>query len=86
MRIMVCATQFKGGSLQVVISLLNEFKKFTENEYFAIVSESLSKQVDKSRFPSNYTFFDYVKYGWPLQAVALILCLVLVPYVWPFQL
>lgn len=56
---MVCATQFKGGSLQVVISLLNEFKKFTENEYFAIVSESLSKQMDKSRFPSNYTFFDY---------------------------
>lgn len=36
--------------------------------------------------PGNYTFFDYVKYGWPLQAVALILCLVLVPYVWPFQL
>ncbi len=36
--------------------------------------------------PGNYTFFDYVKYGWPLQLVALILCMVLVPYVWPFQL
>ncbi|WP_051257682.1 SLC13 family permease [Desulfovibrio cuneatus] len=36
--------------------------------------------------PGNYTFFDYVKYGWALQVVALVLCMVLVPYIWPFQL
>lgn len=56
---MVCATQFKGGSLQVVISLIQEFKKFSENEYHVIVSESVSKQVDITSFPNNFNFYNY---------------------------
>ncbi len=34
--------------------------------------------------PGGYSFGDYVKYGWPLQLVAFILVLVLVPWIWPF--
>ena len=33
----------------------------------------------------NYTFMDYVRYGWPLQVVAFLLCMLLVPLIWPFQ-
>ncbi len=35
--------------------------------------------------PGNYKFMDYVKYGWPLQIVAYIMILVLVPMIWPFN-
>ena len=33
----------------------------------------------------NYTFFDYLKYGWPLQIIAFALCILLIPYVWAFK-
>lgn len=59
MKLLICATQFKGGSLQVVISLINEFRKHPENEYHVIVSESVSKQIDTTSFPSNYHFYGY---------------------------
>lgn len=35
--------------------------------------------------PGNYTFFDYVKYGFPFQVVAFILSMVIIPMVWPFM-
>lgn len=59
MKLLICATQFKGGSLQVVISLINEFRKHPENEYHVIVSESVSRQVDITTFPPNYHFYEY---------------------------
>lgn len=34
----------------------------------------------------NYTFFDYVKYGWFLQLVAFAMVMLIVPRVWPFIL
>lgn len=34
--------------------------------------------------PGNYSFFDYVKYGWFLQVVAFAMIMFLVPRVWPF--
>ncbi len=34
--------------------------------------------------PGNYTFMDYVKAGWPLQVGSFILCVVLIPLIWPF--
>ena len=37
MKILICATQFKGGSVQVVLSLLNEFKNFAEHEYLSLI-------------------------------------------------
>lgn len=36
--------------------------------------------------PGNYTFFDYVKYGWALQIVAFTMIMLIVPQVWPFVL
>lgn len=33
----------------------------------------------------NYTFRDYVRYGWPLQLLAYVLTMTLVPLVWPFH-
>lgn len=35
--------------------------------------------------PGNYTFFDYVRYGWPMQILSFTLCMVIVPLVWPFM-
>ncbi len=34
--------------------------------------------------PGGYSFGDYVKYGWPLQIVAFLLVIFLVPWIWPF--
>lgn len=34
--------------------------------------------------PGNYSFMDYVKHGWPLQLICFIMCLVLIPLIWPF--
>ena len=33
----------------------------------------------------NYTFMDYVRYGWPLQIVSFIMCMLLIPIIWPFH-
>lgn len=35
--------------------------------------------------PGNYTFMDYVKYGFPWQVIAYILSIIIIPTVWPFQ-
>jgi glycosyltransferase involved in cell wall biosynthesis len=60
---MICATQFKGGSLQVVISLINEFKNFPENYYHVVASEVVEKQIDLDSFPSNFKFYHYPYLG-----------------------
>lgn len=58
MNIFICAVQFKGGSLQVAISLIKEFIKYPENEYYVVRSREVRKQLDKISFPSNFHFFD----------------------------
>ncbi|MBO4300391.1 MAG: SLC13/DASS family transporter [Desulfovibrio sp.] len=35
--------------------------------------------------PGRYSFTDYVKAGWPLQMLSLILCVLLIPVIWPFH-
>ena len=35
--------------------------------------------------PGNYKFMDYVKCGLPFLIIQLIICLVLIPLVWPFS-
>ena len=57
MKILICATQFKGGSVQVVLSLLNEFKNFAEHEYIVAVGDVVERQLDKESFPANFTFY-----------------------------
>ncbi|WBF66452.1 SLC13 family permease [Desulfovibrio subterraneus] len=34
--------------------------------------------------PGNYNFMHYVKAGWPLQIITFIMCVVLIPMIWPF--
>ena len=34
--------------------------------------------------PGKYSFMDYVKAGWPLQLISLLLCWLLIPVIWPF--
>ena len=58
MKILICAVQFKGGSLQVAISLIKEFIKFPENQYFVIQSREVQKQLEGSGFPSNFHFYN----------------------------
>ena len=35
--------------------------------------------------PGKYSFLDYVKAGWPLQLITLIMCWLLIPMIWPFH-
>ncbi len=35
--------------------------------------------------PGNYSFIDYVKAGWLLQLASFILCVILIPVIWPFN-
>lgn len=58
MNIFICAVQFKGGSLQVVISLIKEFVKFSENNYYVVMSKEVKKQLQGFSFPDNYYFYD----------------------------
>lgn len=59
MKLMVCAIQFKGGSLQVVLSLLNEFKKFPEHEYHVILSDIVRSQLNLPDFQDNFFFYQF---------------------------
>ena len=34
--------------------------------------------------PGRYTFLDYMKAGWPLQLISLVLCVFVIPMIWPF--
>lgn len=35
--------------------------------------------------PGGYSFNDYVKYGFPLSIIAMVICVIIIPAVWPFQ-
>lgn len=35
--------------------------------------------------PGKYSFLDYVKAGWPLQLITLLMCWLLIPLIWPFH-
>lgn len=35
--------------------------------------------------PGRYKFLDYVKAGWPLQLITLLMCWLLIPLIWPFN-
>lgn len=34
--------------------------------------------------PGNYKFMDYFKAGWPLQIISFIICVTVIPMIWPF--
>lgn len=57
MKILICAVQFKGGSLQVAISLIKEYVKYPENEYYVVLSREVERQIQGFPFPDNYHFY-----------------------------
>lgn len=58
MKLMIMAVQFKGGSLQGVVSIIRELVKFSENEYHIVISKEVKKQLDGIFFPDNFKFYD----------------------------
>ncbi|MCR5815027.1 MAG: SLC13 family permease [Desulfovibrio sp.] len=34
--------------------------------------------------PGRYSFGDYIKAGWPLQLLSLVICVLFIPMIWPF--
>lgn len=57
MNILICAVQFKGGSLQVAISLVKEYIKHPKHDYYVIMSREVEKQLKGIEFPSNFHFY-----------------------------
>lgn len=48
---------FKGGAEQVVLSFIEECKKFSSHQYHIVLRENISSQLDKDSFPGNFTFY-----------------------------
>lgn len=58
MKLLILAIQFKGGSLQGVVSIIRELVKFKDNEYHIIISQEVKNQVQGLSFPRNMHFYD----------------------------
>ena len=58
MKLLIMAIQFKGGSLQGVVSILRELVKFTEHEYHIVLSKEVKQQLQGIDFPANMHFVD----------------------------
>ncbi|MCS0589417.1 glycosyltransferase [Massilia norwichensis] len=68
MRLLINASTLKvGGGVQVAVSLLNELKQIPNNEYFVVLSEQVSKQIECAAFPANFRFW-HVESPAPLRA------------------
>src|ERR1051326_3334246 len=52
------ASAFKGGSVQVAKSFLEECCRYPENNYHVVLGPPLSSIVEKSAFPANFDFHD----------------------------
>lgn len=53
------AHQRFGGAVQVVLSFINECKKFPENEYHIWVGPGVGNSLNKADFPSNFYFYEF---------------------------
>jgi len=51
------SSTFKGGSEQVALSFIHECKKHPENEYHVIIGQNLAKQINRTSFPENFSFY-----------------------------
>ena len=58
MKILICGVQFKGGSLQGIVSIIKELVKFPEHEYYILQYPEIKKQLKGISFPENFHFFD----------------------------
>ncbi len=48
---------FKGGAEQVALSFIEECKKYTDNEYYVIIGQTLAPQINIHEYPDNFRFF-----------------------------
>lgn len=57
MRLLInTATVFKGGSVQVAYSFLEECKKKTQHQFIVVLGKPLQELISPKDFPSNFTF------------------------------
>jgi len=60
MKILINSTNsLKGGSLQVALSYVREFVKFTDNEYYFFIAPEANSQINKKEYPENFHFFPF---------------------------
>lgn len=52
-----CSTLSATGVTQVATSFIYECREFDGNEYHIFLSQTVSKQIDQSLFPSNFSFY-----------------------------
>lgn len=58
MRILInTASTFKGGSVQVARSFIEECRDIDANEYHVILSKSLERLIDQRDYPRNFHFY-----------------------------
>jgi glycosyltransferase involved in cell wall biosynthesis len=48
-----------GGAIQVALSFIHECRNFPEHHYHVFVGHGVGKSLDKTLFPSNFTFYDF---------------------------
>lgn len=72
MRILINSSTFKGtGVTQVAVSFINECSRIMGNEYYVFMSPSVANNLDRSKFGSDFTFYEFGKHslyglkGWP---------------------
>ena len=62
MKIIINASTLSGtGVTQVAVSFINECKKFVGNKYIVFLSPQTAKNIDKTTFSSNFTFYEFGK-------------------------
>ena len=68
MKLIINTTTLSGtGVTQVAFSFIQECKSHLHNTYHIFLSPTLSKEIDKTSFPSNFYFYDFK--GHPLYGL-----------------
>jgi len=63
MRLLINASNLKAtGATQVAVSFINECPRFSNNEYFVFLSQTVANQIDLSSFPPGYKFYLFNDY------------------------
>lgn len=58
MKLLFMAIQFKGGSLQGVVSIISELVKYRAHEYHIVLSKEVKSQLQSIEFPENMHLYD----------------------------
>lgn len=58
MKLLIMAIQFKGGSLQGVVSIIRELVKYRAHEYYIVLSKEVKAQLQGIDFPENMHLYN----------------------------